>query len=122
MPLKKIDNMTSKYLINELFLDNFRIKNDSMKFLASHDVQRHFASHLRTRRRAQRFSRDRLIARSTVPAPTIKRLELTGEMSFRQTCLLWETLDELSRLDELCSEAPMPTTIEEVLANATPRR
>ena len=93
-----------------------------MKFLASHDVQRHFASYLRARRRAQRLSRDRLAARSTVPAPTIKRFELTGEISFRQLCLLWETLDELSRLDELCSEAPMPTTIEEVLSNARTRR
>lgn len=93
-----------------------------MKFLASHDVQRHFASYLRSQRRAQRLSRDRLAARSTVPAPTIKRFELTGEISFRQLCLLWETLDDLSRLDGLCDEASMPTTIEEVLADARTRR
>ncbi len=82
-----------------------------MNFLTSHEVQRHFAAYLRARRRAQKLSRDRLAERSTVPAPTIKRFELTGEISFRQLCLLWETLDDLSRLESLCHEEPMPTPL-----------
>jgi hypothetical protein len=93
-----------------------------MNFLTSHEVQRHFAAYLRARRRAEKLSRDRLAERSTVPAPTIKRFELTGEISFRQLCLLWETLDDLGRLESLCHEEPMPTTIEEVLADARSRR
>ena len=93
-----------------------------MNFLSSHQVQRRFAAYLRAQRRAQKLSRERLAVKSTVPAPTIKRFELTGEISFRQLCLLWETLDDLNRLDGLCDEASMPTTIEEVLADARSRR
>jgi transcriptional regulator with XRE-family HTH domain len=93
-----------------------------MKFLVSHDVQYRFAEYLRAQRRAQKLSRERLAVKSSVPAPTIKRFELTGEISFRQLCLLWETLDDLNRLDGLCHEGSMPTTIEEVLADVRSRR
>ena len=80
------------------------------------------AQYLRSLRRAQKLSRDALAERSTVPAPTIKRFELTGEVSFRQLCLLWETLDDLGRLRALCDVETMPKSIEEVLADAKVRR
>ena len=93
-----------------------------MNFLISPDIQSDFARHLRSLRRSQKLSRDALAERSTVPAPTIKRFELTGEISFRQLCLLWETLDDLGRLRALCDAESMPKSIEEVLANAKVRR
>ena len=93
-----------------------------MKFFTSSDIQMEIARYLRSQRRAQKLSRDALAERSTVPAPTIKRFELTGEISFRQLCLLWETLDDLGRLKALCDVETMPKSIEEVLADARVRR
>ncbi|MDC0379739.1 transcriptional regulator [Litorivicinus sp.] len=93
-----------------------------MKFFTSSDIQMEIARYLRSQRRAQKLSRDALAERSTVPAPTIKRFELTGEISFRQLCLLWETLDDLGRLKALCDVETMPKSIEEVLADAKVRR
>ena len=93
-----------------------------MKFFTSSDIQMEIARYLRSQRRAQKLSRDALAERSTVPAPTIKRFELTGEISFRQLCLLWETLDDLGRLKALCDVETMPKSIEEVLADAKIRR
>ena len=93
-----------------------------MKFFTSFEIQMEIARYLRSQRRAQKLSRDALAERSTVPAPTIKRFELTGEISFRQLCLLWETLDDLGRLKALCDVETMPKSIEEVLADAKVRR
>lgn len=93
-----------------------------MKFFTSSDIQMEIAIYLRSLRRAQKLSRDALAERSTVPSPTIKRFELTGEISFRQLCLLWETLDDLGRLRALCDVETMPKSIEEVLADAKVRR
>ena len=93
-----------------------------MNFLTSAQIQREIAGYIRSLRRVQKLSREALAERSAVPAPTIKRFELTGEISFRQLCLLWETLDDLSRLRTLCDAESMPKSIEEVLANAKLRR
>ena len=80
------------------------------------------ARYIRSQRRAQKLPRDALVDRSTVPAPTIKRCEFTGEISFRQLYLLWETLGYLGRLKALCDVESMPSSIEEVLAGAKGRR
>lgn len=65
------------------------------------DVQQAFAAHLRRLRETAKLSRDALAERSSVPAPTIKKFELTGKISFRQLLLLWQSLDDLKRLYEL---------------------
>ena len=83
------------------------------------DVQQAFAAHLRRLRQAARLSRQALAERSTVPAATIKKFELTGHISFRQLLLLWQSLDDLQRLYQLtevsASQQRAPTTIAEVL-------
>lgn len=85
------------------------------------DVQQTFAVHLRRLREAAKLSRAALAERSSVPAPTIKKFELTGQISFRQLLLLWQSLDDLTRLYELTQGQNthlierMPTTIDEVL-------
>lgn len=94
-------------------MSNFLLLDDS-------DVQHAFAAHLRKLREQEKLSRDALAARSGVPAPTIKKFELTGQISFRQLLLLWQSLDELSRLFALTqnttnNKSSMPTSIEEVL-------
>lgn len=83
------------------------------------DVQKAFAGHLRKLREQARLSRDSLAARSTVPSATIKKFELTGQISLRQLLLLWQTLDDLGRLYALTQEQSdkhkMPKSIDEVL-------
>ena len=88
------------------------------------DVRQAFAGHLRRLREAAKLSRNALAERSTVPAPTIKKFELTGQISLRQLLLLWQSLDDLKRLYALTQvQNPdhterMPATIDEVLLDA----
>lgn len=83
------------------------------------DVQKAFADHLRRLREQAKLSRAALAKRSSVPAPTIKKFELTGQISFRQLLLLWQSLDDLARLYALTQQSPesasVPSSIEEVL-------
>ena len=89
------------------------------QFLTESDIQTAFASHLRKLREAARLSRNALAERSTVPAATIKKFELTGQISFRQLLLLWQSLDDLNRLYQLTLElndlSTAPMSIGEVL-------
>ncbi|MDF3123653.1 helix-turn-helix transcriptional regulator [Rheinheimera sp. 1928-s] len=92
-----------------------------MKYLllAENDVQKAFSEHLRKLRQQAKLSRLELAERSTVPAATIKKFELTGQISFRQLLLLWQTLDDLKRLYGLTQQQAQsltaPQSIEEVL-------
>ena len=85
------------------------------------DVQQAFATHLRRLRKQAKLSRDALAARSGVPASTIKKFELTGQISFRQLLLLWQSLDDLRSLYALTRRSPeqseMPSSIAEVLSD-----
>ncbi|RUO52294.1 helix-turn-helix domain-containing protein [Pseudidiomarina homiensis] len=87
------------------------------QLLVEQDVQSAFADYLRTAREQAKLSRAALAEKSTVPAATIKKFELTGQISFRQLLLLWQTLDDLKRLYELtqAQQSVTPTSIEEVL-------
>lgn len=85
------------------------------------DVSQAFAAHLRALREQARLSREALAQRSCVPASTIKKFELSGQISFRQLLLLWQSLDSLHRLYELTQTSPsnkqttLPASIDEVL-------
>ncbi len=87
--------------------------------LDDNDVQQAFAAHLRRLREQAKLSRAALAQRSNVPAPTIKKFETTGQISFRQLLLLWQSLDDLARLYALTQPntlaAKQPSSIEEVL-------
>ena len=81
-------------------------------------VQGVLKDHLKYLRKKAKLSRDQLAERSTVPAPTIKKFEMTGQISLRQFLLLWQSVDDLVRLQQLtqlANEEKMPTTIDEVL-------
>lgn len=79
------------------------------------------AQHLQRLSKRRKLSRAALEKISTVPAPTIKKFETSGQISLRQFLLLWECLDDLARLAALTkndkSQAPLPKTIEQVLAD-----
>lgn len=83
---------------------------------SAQDTQTALAEHLKGRRKRLGLSREVLAGRSGVPAPTIKKFEARGLISLRQFLLLWQTLDDLSRLHSILKEPPnMPTSIDEVL-------
>ena len=86
-----------------------------LSLLSAHEVQQHLADAVRAKRTLLKLSRDALAARSTVPAPTIKKFETTGQISLRQFILLWQVVDQLERLDALTTCKPMPKSIDEVL-------
>lgn len=82
------------------------------------DVQTQLAQSLRDRRETQKLSRRQLSERSSVPEPTIKRFESTGEISLRQFLLLWNCLDDLRRIQSLTRpDPPAPKTIQDVLSS-----
>ena len=91
---------------------------DHLSLLTPTDAQHRLAAAIRRGRRVRKLSRDGLSRISTVPASTIKRFETTGQISLRQFLLLWQCVDRLDRLAELC-EPPSrsPTSIDEVLAS-----
>ncbi len=83
------------------------------------DVSQAYAAYLRELRQRAKLSRAALAERSCVPAATIKKFELTGQISFRQLLLLWQTLDSLDRLYQLTlpskERVSTPSSIDEVL-------
>ena len=83
---------------------------------SAHDVQAHLAEAIQQRRKALRWSRQTLAERSLVPASTIKKFETTGQISLGQFLLLWQCVDDLARIDQLCqSVETTPLSIDEVL-------
>lgn len=87
-----------------------------LSLLTSNDIQEQFADTIKRKRKEQKLSRQALAEKSTVPASTIKKFETTSQISLRQFILLWQSLDSLDKLAELCKETPKtPTSIEEVL-------
>ncbi len=87
-----------------------------LSLLSPTDVQQQLALFIRQKRKQLKLSRQRLAERSTVPAPTIKKFETTGQISLRQFILLWQCVDKLERLSDLSKSPPhRPRSIDEVL-------
>lgn len=83
---------------------------------STHDVQIHLANTVKARRQSFGWSRQALAERSLVPASTIKKFETTGQISLGQFLLLWQCIDDLARMDQLCEPVHVaPKTIDEVL-------
>ena len=88
-----------------------------LRLITPYDVQQSLAQFLQRRRKEKKLSRRALAEISCVPAPTIKKFESTGEISLRQFLVLWNCLDDLSRLDDLTKveEIPAPVSMAEFL-------
>ena len=90
-----------------------------LSLLSGRDAQEALAGYVQQRRKALKWSRAALAERSTVPASTIKKFETTGQISLRQFLLLWQSVDELQRIQGLTLDAeqkPAPRTLDEVLS------
>ncbi len=61
-------------------------------------MQLAFAEHLKERRKKAKMSREALAKKSTAPASTTKKFEVTRLIPFRQLLLFWQTLNDLTRL------------------------
>lgn len=92
---------------------------NKLSLLSAADVQASMCEWLIFQRKTLKLSREKLAKRSSVPAATIKKFETTGQVSLRQYILLWQTLDDLSRLNALTKNtsavATTPRSINEVL-------
>ena len=90
-----------------------------LSLLSASDVQSSLCEWLILQRKSSKLSREKLAQRSTVPASTIKKFETTGQISLRQFLLLWQSVDELKRLNDLSKPEQQtnkhPLSIEEVL-------
>ena len=69
------------------------------------DLQEALRDFLLERRKVLKKSRRSLAEQSGIPAPTIRRFEETGEISFRQFCVLWCTLSDENAFMPLSPEA-----------------
>lgn len=84
------------------------------------NTQDDLAYWIRQRRKALHLSRRALSEQTGVPESTIKRFELTGEVSLRQFLELWFAVDRLDRIEGLLSNEAFkrpPRTIKEVIAS-----
>ena len=92
---------------------------NKLSLLSATDVQTSMCEWLVSNRKALKLSRAKLASRSTVPAATIKKFETTGQISFRQFLMLWQSLDDLARLNALTKPSSKtnepPRSIDEVL-------
>ena len=90
-----------------------------LSLLSTTDVQESLCQWITSQRKASKLSREKLAQRSTVPASTIKKFETTGQISLRQFLLLWQSVDELKRLNDLTRKSTQanktPLSINEVL-------
>lgn len=88
-----------------------------LTFLTDYDVQYNLAQHLQKLRKSAKLSRDAMAKKSTVPASTIKKFETTGQISLRQFLLLWQSLEDLNKINNLTkiTNNLQPKTIDEVL-------
>ncbi len=87
-----------------------------LSFRSPSDVQHLLARAVQTRRKQMKLSRKALAERSTVPASTIKKFEVSGQISLRQFILLWQCVDSLESLLAVMEEPQLhPRSIDDVL-------
>ena len=91
-----------------------------LSLITATDVQNHLAEYLKNKRKSLKLSRNELSQRSTVPASTIKHFETTAKISLRQFLLLWQTVDDLARVNALTKQDANHRykSIDEVLKDA----
>ncbi len=82
----------------------------------AYDAQIELRDHLRNLRKSQKLSVDRLTEKSGVPNATIRKFESTGNISLRQSLMLFEALRNIDDIVKLCEEPKSePSSIDEVL-------
>lgn len=92
-----------------------------LSLLTASDVQQQLAETVKALRKQKKLSRRALAELSTVPEPTIKKFETTGQISLRQFLLLWQSVSDLSSVADLAKQAVdskhIPQSIQDVLGS-----
>lgn len=83
-----------------------------MLFRTASDVQLETALKAKERRKRLNYSRAKASDISGVPAPTIRKFEDTGEISFRQFLMLLHAYGDLSMMDNMFENPPAKTMDE----------
>lgn len=88
-----------------------------LSFLSPSDMQGRLAQAVQNKRKQMKLSRQALAERSTVPVSTIKKFEISGQISLRQFILLWQCVDSLENLLSIVNESELllPRSIDDVL-------
>jgi hypothetical protein len=84
----------------------------------SSDVQKALATEFQKTRKTRKHSRGEAATRTGVPAPTIRRFEVSGEISLRQFLLLCEVYGDLGKCLQIL-EAPPAATMDELIAQSS---
>ncbi|GAA4648315.1 hypothetical protein GCM10023116_05820 [Kistimonas scapharcae] len=92
-----------------------------LSLVTAPDIQQRLADSVRLLRKTKKLSRKALAEMSTVPEPTIKKFETTGQISLRQFLLLWQSVADLGSFVDLAKQAEdkliqsQPRSINDVL-------
>ena len=81
------------------------------------DVQVALAGKLKAARKRRGHSRSEAAERSGVPAPTLRRFEVTGEISLRQFLMLCAVYGSLDAAADMYPDRPA-TTMDELIDQA----
>ena len=85
----------------------------SFKLKTGPEIQSDLALLIKEKRLDSNLSRPTLSEKSGVSSESIKRFELSGEISLKSFVRLCQVLDLSSRLEDFLTE-PLPKTLEEV--------
>ncbi|WED23662.1 XRE family transcriptional regulator [Vibrio sp. JC009] len=85
-----------------------------MSFKSTSQISKELAASLKKKRIWMKHSRDKAAELSGVPAPTIRRFEDTGEISFRQLLMLTQVYGDLSCFEDIFS-LPKARTMDELI-------
>ena len=85
-----------------------------VSFKSTAQVAKELAVNLKNKRKWMKHSRDKAAELSGVPAPTIRKFEDSGDISFRQLLMLSQVYGDLSCFDNLFS-LPKARTMDELI-------
>ena len=86
------------------------------------EMQRQLAEEFKRSRLEKRHSREKAKKLTGVPAPTIRKFEEDGQISFRQFLMLCHSYGDMVAMKNLFPE-PEPTSIDELLKSSpVPKR
>ncbi len=90
-----------------------------LSLYTAHDLQIELKEFIKSSRKKDKLSVQKLADLSGVPYATIRKFESSGNISLRQFLMLYETVGDLKKVKEL-TKSPKPEfkSVDDVLKNA----
>lgn len=90
-----------------------------LSLYTAHDLQIELKEFIKSSRKKDKLSVQKLADLSGVPYATIRKFESSGNISLRQFLMLYETVGDLNKVKELTkSPEPKFKSVDDVLKNA----